>query len=74
MVTVVTIVALVAYNITHDHGLGLSPGPVHAQTYITTMLNTILCIYITRNMHGHIGWAAFPKDLPYPKGHWVDSF
>ena len=73
MVTVVTTVALVAYNTTHDHGSGLSPGPVHAQTYITTMLNTILCICITRNMRGHVGWVAFHKALPYPGGHGVDS-
>ena len=73
MVTVVTTVALVAYNTTHDHGPGLSPGPVHAQTYIKTMLNTILCIYITRNMRGCADWVAFPKALPYPGGHEVDS-
>jgi hypothetical protein len=53
MVTVVTTVVLVAYNITHDHGSGLSPIPTHIQTYITTMLNILIPIYITRNMHGH---------------------
>jgi hypothetical protein len=73
MVTVVTIVALVAYNTTHDHGSGLSLSPVHAQTYIKTMLNTILCIYITRNMPGRAGWAAFPKALLCHGDHGVDS-
>jgi hypothetical protein len=29
-----TAVAPVTYNITYNHGLGLSPGPVHAPTYI----------------------------------------
>jgi hypothetical protein len=67
MVTMVTTVALVAYNIKHDHGPRLSPGLVHAQTYITTMLNILFFIYITRNMRGCAGWAAFPKALPCPR-------
>jgi hypothetical protein len=63
----VTTVVLAAYNTLHDHGSGLSPGPTHAQMHIITMLNIICGTYITRNMRGCIGWAAFPKALPYPR-------
>jgi hypothetical protein len=67
MVTMVTTVVLVAYNTLHDHGSGLSPGPTHAQMHIIAMLNIICGTYITWNMRGCTGWAAFPKALPYPR-------
>ena len=70
MVTVVTTVALVAYNTIHDHGSGLSPNLTHTQMHIITMLSIIFGTYIKRNMRGHTSWAAFPKALPCPRRSW----
>jgi hypothetical protein len=62
-----TAVALVVCNTIYNHGLRLSPGPVHALTHIFAMLNILQHIYILSNMCGCFGWVAFPKALPYLK-------
>jgi hypothetical protein len=68
-----TVVAPVVCNTIYNHGSRLSPGPVHTPTHIYTMLNILQCIYISSNMCRCSGWATFPKALPCPGGHGVDS-
>jgi hypothetical protein len=60
-------ITLVICNTARDQGLGLSPGPVVAQTIPICNLNTIYPTYISSNTRWRVAWPLLAKSFPDPE-------